>query len=155
MCLSRRCHSRTFLHNIYMRLQFDRESDESYREKRIQISGAVMRGSIAIEQHANKVYTRKMFEQFGENLFKGRAYQVEEIVKHIARHNDAEKCEKWRVVDYKVTMLDDGEWFECECGQFTHMGMVCCHALKVFLDLNIVHSSSIREKSYFDFQCFR
>ncbi|XBI57134.1 hypothetical protein VPH35_038600 [Triticum aestivum] len=123
--------SESAFHKEYMRLQFDRESDESYREKRIQISGAVMRGSIAIEQHANKVYTRKMFEQFGENLFKGRAYQVEEIVKHIARHNDAEKCEKWRVVDYKVTMLDDGEWFECECGQFTHMGMVCCHALKV------------------------
>ncbi|XP_048566675.1 protein FAR1-RELATED SEQUENCE 6-like [Triticum urartu] len=28
-------------------------------------------------------------------------------------------------------MLDDGEWFECECGQFTHMGMLCCHTLKV------------------------
>lgn len=28
-------------------------------------------------------------------------------------------------------MSDDGEWFECECGQFAHMGMLCCHALKV------------------------
>lgn len=28
-------------------------------------------------------------------------------------------------------MLDDGEWFECECGHFTHMGMLCCHAFKV------------------------
>ena len=40
-----------------------------------------MRTNIAIEQHTNKVYTRKVFEQFGENLFEGRAYQVKKIEK--------------------------------------------------------------------------
>ena len=70
---------------------------------------------------------------FDENLFEGRAYQVEEIEKkkYIARHNDVEKCEKWSVIDYEVTMSDDGEWFECECGQFTLMGMLCYHAWEV------------------------
>ncbi|XP_073357045.1 uncharacterized protein [Aegilops tauschii subsp. strangulata] len=34
-------------------------------------SGAVTRTNIAIERHASKIYTRKMFEQFGENLFEG------------------------------------------------------------------------------------
>ncbi|KAE8821051.1 hypothetical protein D1007_00893 [Hordeum vulgare] len=78
----------------YMRLQFDRESDESYQEKRTRISGAEMRTNIAIERHASKIYTRKMFELFDKNLFEGGAYQVEEVVrkkKYIARHNDAEK----------------------------------------------------------------
>lgn len=49
--------------------EFDRESDESCQEKRTRISGAVMRTNVAIERHASKVYMRKMFEQFGENLF--------------------------------------------------------------------------------------
>ena len=40
-----------------------------------------MRTNIAIERHAGKMYTRRMFEQFGENLFEGRAYQVEKIEK--------------------------------------------------------------------------
>lgn len=117
-----------------MRLQFDRESDESYQEKRTRSSGAVMRTNVAIERHASKVYTRKMFELFGENLFKGGAYQVEEVVrkkKYIARHDDAGKREKWSKVDFEVTISDDGDWFDCECGQFAHMGMQCCHALKV------------------------
>lgn len=150
-----------------MRLQFDRESDESYQEKRTRSvsdisfiflsflfvssekltfylffvrlqSGAVMRTNVAIERHASKVYTRKMFELFGENLFKGGAYQVEEVVrkkKYIARHDDAGKREKWSKVDFEVTISDDGDWFDCECGQFAHMGMQCCHALKVIFSL--------------------
>ncbi|XP_044350368.1 protein FAR1-RELATED SEQUENCE 5 isoform X2 [Triticum aestivum] len=89
----------------YTRLQFDRESDESYEEKRTRVSGAVMRTNIAIERRASKIYTRKMFEQFGENLFEGGSYQVEEVEKknkYIARHNNAEKLEKWSKVEYEV-----------------------------------------------------
>uniref|UniRef100_A0A8R7V2K0 Protein FAR1-RELATED SEQUENCE n=1 Tax=Triticum urartu TaxID=4572 RepID=A0A8R7V2K0_TRIUA len=103
----------------YMSLQFDRESDESYQEKRTRISDAVMRTNIDIKRHASKVYTRKMFEQFGENLFKGGSYQVEEVgkkKKYIARHNDAERQEKWSKVEYEVTISDEGDWFKCECG---------------------------------------
>ena len=130
----------------YTRLQFDRESDESYREKRTRIvsqiylhavlnllllylsisnktdnlslfcanqSGALMRTNIAIERQASKVYTRKMFEQFGENLFEDGSYQVEEVEKknkYIARHNNAEKREKWSKVEYEVTISDEGDW---------------------------------------------
>lgn len=91
-----------------------------------------MRTNVVIERHASKVYTRNVFEQFGENLFEGGPYQVERKKKYIARHNDAEEHEKWSKVDYEMTISDDGEWFECECGHNdTHMGMMCCHALKV------------------------
>jgi len=38
---------------------------------------------------------------------------------------------KWTRVVYEVKILDDGEKFECECGLFEHMGMPCCHMLKV------------------------
>lgn len=48
----------------YMRLQFDRQSDESYEEKRTKIAGVVLWTNSSIEMHASKVYTRAMFEQF-------------------------------------------------------------------------------------------
>ncbi|KAI4998298.1 hypothetical protein ZWY2020_053640 [Hordeum vulgare] len=75
-----------------------------------------------------------MFEQFGHILYGCGAYQVEEIEKHktyVAIHSEAEKREKWCRGSYKVTMLDGGEEFECECGQFAHMGLLCSHVLKV------------------------
>ncbi|XP_044429692.1 protein FAR1-RELATED SEQUENCE 5-like [Triticum aestivum] len=118
----------------YMMLQFDRESDESYQEKRTRISGAVMRTNIAIERHVSKVYTRKMFELFGDNLFEGGSYQIEEVEKkkiYIARHSDAKKRERWSKLEYVVTISADGDWFDCKCGQFAHMGLLCCHTLKV------------------------
>jgi hypothetical protein len=34
-----------------------------------------------IERHASKVYTRAMNEQFGQMLYRGFAYRVEEIEK--------------------------------------------------------------------------
>ena len=97
-----------------------------------------MRTNVAIDRHASKVYTRKMFELFAENVFKGAAYQVEEFLrkkKYVARHNDADKREKWSKVDFEVSISDDGDWFDCECGQFAHMGMQCCHGLKVIFSM--------------------
>lgn len=41
----------------YMRLQFDREREESYEEKRTVIVGVVRRTNFAIERHASKIYT--------------------------------------------------------------------------------------------------
>ena len=71
-----------------------------------------MRTNIAIERQASKVYTRKMFELFGENLFEGGSYQVVEVEnkkRYIARHNGAEKRERWSKVEYVVTISDDGD----------------------------------------------
>ena len=78
-----------------------------------------MRANLAVERHASKIYTRAMFEQFGHILYECGAYQVEEIERHktyVAIHSEAEKREKWCRLSYKVTMLDGGEEFDCECG---------------------------------------
>jgi hypothetical protein len=40
--------------------------------------GIVLQYNLDIERYASKVYTRTMFEQFGQNLYKGFAYRVEE-----------------------------------------------------------------------------
>lgn len=118
----------------YTRLQFDRERDESYEEKRTMIGGAVRRTNLAIERHASKIYTRNMFEEFGRLLLEGTAYnvtEVERMKKYITTHNNAAKREKWSRVEYEVTINDDKSIFTCECGQFEHTGMLCCHALRV------------------------
>jgi hypothetical protein len=75
-----------------------------------------------------------MFEKFGDILYEAGYYEVEveEIGKvYFATNIQAEKRELWSRVRFKVTVGDNREEFECECGQFEHMGMLCCHILKV------------------------
>ncbi|XBI48144.1 hypothetical protein VPH35_111951 [Triticum aestivum] len=75
-----------------------------------------------------------MFEQFGHILYECGAYQVEELEKgklYLAIHMEAARREKWCRVSYKVNVLEGGEEFDCECGQFAHMGLLCSHVLKV------------------------
>lgn len=40
-------------------------------------------------------------------------------------------------------MLDEGNEFECECGQFAHMGLLCRHVLKV---LDFIRAKEIPAK---------
>jgi hypothetical protein len=42
---------------------------------------AVLHVYPSIEEHASKVYTRAMFEQFGHNLFMAGSYRIEEVEK--------------------------------------------------------------------------
>lgn len=89
---------------------------------------------MSIERHAGKIYTRAMFEQLGELLYQAHAYRIEELEKgnlYRATHTQAERREKWSRVVYEVRILENGASFECECGLFEHMGMPCCHMLKV------------------------
>ena len=76
-----------------------------------------------------------MFEKFGENLYEGGNYEITEVEKNklfTATHCKAEKRERWSRVLFQVKMIDDGQEFDCECGQYQHMGILCCHVLKVY-----------------------
>lgn len=82
----------------YMRLQFDREAEENYEEKRTRIGRPLYKANLAIERHAGKIYTRAMFEQFGLILYECGAYQVEELEKgklYLTIHIEAARREKW------------------------------------------------------------
>uniref|UniRef100_A0A8R7PH03 Protein FAR1-RELATED SEQUENCE n=1 Tax=Triticum urartu TaxID=4572 RepID=A0A8R7PH03_TRIUA len=130
----------------YMRLQFDREAEENYKEKRTQIGRPLYRANLAIERHAGKIYTRAMFEQFGHILYECGAYQVEELEKgklYLAIHTDAARREKWCRVSYKVAILEGGDEYDCECGQFAHMGLLCSHVVKV---LDFIRVTEIPQK---------
>jgi hypothetical protein len=90
--------------------------------------------NIPIEKHASKIYTRTMFEMFGNFLFASGSYEVEELIpkrKYVATHRNAERREKYMKSVFEVELSVDGDFFSCECGLFEHMGMVCCHIIKV------------------------
>ena len=130
----------------YMSLIFDREAEENYEEKHTTIGRPLMRANLATERHAGKIYTRAMFEQFGHILYECGAYQVEEIEKgkeYIAVHTDAARREKWCKTSYKVSVIEGGDEFDCECGQFAHMGLLYSHALKV---MNFICVTEIPKK---------
>ncbi|XP_044418290.1 protein FAR1-RELATED SEQUENCE 5 isoform X1 [Triticum aestivum] len=130
----------------YMRLQFDQEREESYEEKRTMTGGLVRRTNLAIERHASNIYTRAMFEEFGRLLIEGTSYnvtEVEKMRKYVTTHNNAANREKWRKVVYEVVINEDGSEFTCECGQFEHTGMLCCHVLRV---MDVLHLEEIPQK---------
>uniref|UniRef100_A0ACD5UFA8 Uncharacterized protein n=1 Tax=Avena sativa TaxID=4498 RepID=A0ACD5UFA8_AVESA len=117
-----------------MPMQYGREADENYEEKRTKLGGVVVHHNLNIERHASKVYTRAMYEQFGQNLYRSLAFHVEEIEKdkvYKARHTNAARREKWSRVEFEVRILGDKEEFDCECRMYAHMGVLCAHALKV------------------------
>jgi hypothetical protein len=75
-----------------------------------------------------------MFEHFGETLYKSGVYELQEIEPgrvYLAEHVDAASREKWCKVAYRVEVAEDQSFFNCECGNFEHSGMICCHAVKV------------------------
>ncbi|KAI5004846.1 hypothetical protein ZWY2020_032089 [Hordeum vulgare] len=117
-----------------------RESEESFQEKRTSLSGVYLKVNLPIERHASKIYTRAMFEQFGESLYMARAYEIDVVepmkLYHLT-HVDALAREKWSKVQFKVEVSDDKSTFACECGHFEHSGMVCCHAFKVMIELKL------------------
>jgi hypothetical protein len=75
-----------------------------------------------------------MFERFGDIHYEAGYYEAEEVEKdklYLTTHFQADKREKWSRVRFLVKVRDNREEFECECGQFEHMGMLCCHILRV------------------------
>uniref|UniRef100_A0A453TCE7 Protein FAR1-RELATED SEQUENCE n=1 Tax=Aegilops tauschii subsp. strangulata TaxID=200361 RepID=A0A453TCE7_AEGTS len=124
----------------YNKLQFDREQEEGFQEKRTRLSRAVLKVNTALEVHASKIYTRKMFEILGEILYESGRYDVEEIIakqKYIVTHQKAEHREKWFKCRFEVNVTDNLGYFSCICGLFEHMGMVCCHSLQVMVFLRL------------------
>ncbi|XBI98832.1 hypothetical protein VPH35_019026 [Triticum aestivum] len=124
----------------YNKLQFDREQEEGFQEKRTRLSHAVLKVNTSLEVHASKIYTRKMFEIFGGIMYESRMYDVEEIIekqKYIVTHRKAELREKWFKCRFEVNVSDNLGYVLCICGLFEHMGMVCCHSLQVMVLLRL------------------
>lgn len=87
-----------------------------------------------LEQHAISVYTKNCFQLFSEEVDKSMQYDVAQAAEqnsYYVRHNNAETRKVWECVVFSVKVEDGGKKFSCECGQYEHFGMLCCHAIKV------------------------
>lgn len=61
-------------------------------------------------------------------------------------HTDADRREKWCRTSYKVTVVDGGEEFDCDSGQFAHMGLLSSHVLKVITPANSCRINYVDER---------
>ena len=71
---------------------------------------------------------------FGRVLYVAGYYTVKELEpkkKYIALHVNPEARKDWNKSEYLVTVNDAGDYYTCECGRYEHMGMICCHIMKV------------------------
>ena len=90
-----------------------------------------------LEFHASNIYTLAMFKKFGEVMYEARQYKVEEVekgAKYYVHRYHPEKHDKWCRALYVVEVVDQGKELTCECGNFEHTGLLCCHAVKVPID---------------------
>ena len=94
----------------------------------------VLTQNLPIEIHVSKIYTRTMFENFGEMLYVVGSYVLSEVVprrEYIARHVKKDSKEKWCKNEFLLQVNDLADEFKCECEMFDHFGMLCIHALMV------------------------
>ncbi|VAI72906.1 unnamed protein product [Triticum turgidum subsp. durum] len=81
---------------------------------------------------------REASENYEERRTK--IYKVEETTKgktYFVRRYHPEKYEKWCRVVYKVKVAEEGKELKCECANFEHTGLLCCHSVKVHDCLSI------------------
>lgn len=88
-------------------------------------------GLWAIERHALEIYTRAAFELFRKQV-KSAYYIVSERNGdfYTISHDSPATRQHWARVDFKFQVVDGGK-FICECGMYDHMGILCCHAIRV------------------------
>lgn len=83
--------------------------------------------------HAYKIYTKASFMLFRKQVDKATSYIVSGKGEHfyVVSHSSPGERPKWAKVDFKVYVLDDGARYYCECGFYEHLGILCCHAIRV------------------------
>ncbi|XBI25721.1 hypothetical protein VPH35_050590 [Triticum aestivum] len=83
---------------------------------------------------------RCMQRRFIPALYEPGLYDLVEVKPHleyIARHIKFQSREKRCKNEFVISVSESADEFGCECGTFEHYAMVCSHALKVMIHLNL------------------
>ncbi|XP_037457305.1 protein FAR1-RELATED SEQUENCE 5-like [Triticum dicoccoides] len=127
----------------YQKLLFDRQSEEDFQAKKTRVGGVVFNLGVPLEYHASKVYTAAMYELFQHAIYLSgsfvlqEAWQTEQGVVYVVNHIYAERRQAWSRTQYHVLFHQGSGGYLCECGLYSHMGMLCCHAIRVLLHLGV------------------
>lgn len=95
----------------YNKLRFVLDSKESFEENRNKRKPKVTTG-VLIEDHAAEIYTRTMFEKFGETIFESGSYVVDEKETgnaYLVQHIRSDRQERWSQLEFHVTIRDDDD----------------------------------------------
>ncbi|KAF2324468.1 hypothetical protein GH714_014577 [Hevea brasiliensis] len=111
------------------------EASEDYNCKK-GLPSLTIRNS-GILNHAAKVYTNKIFKLFQNELLNGIATNWSEIACHDNVYS-FEVVGEWgnsrtRTVHFNASTMD----ISCTCKKFQSMGLLCSHALKIFIVKNV------------------
>ncbi|KAI4979757.1 hypothetical protein ZWY2020_016510 [Hordeum vulgare] len=122
---------------------FDRQSEEDFQEKKSRVGVVVLNLGVPLEFHASKVYTAAMYELFQHAIYLSgsfvlqEAWQSEQGMVYVVNHIYAERRQAWSRTQYHVLFDEGSGGYLCECGLYSHMGMLCCHAIRVLLSLGV------------------
>jgi hypothetical protein len=94
-----------------------------------------------IESHAKEIYTKATFLLFRKQVDKAARFVVTGKGTGffvVSYHKPSDK-QTWYKKEYRVYVIEAGARYFCECGFFEHIGILCCHTIRVsffFLSLN-------------------
>ncbi|KAL5697724.1 hypothetical protein ACHQM5_028841 [Ranunculus cassubicifolius] len=131
----------------FEKAMFNRLDDEAYEENKTREAPDLF-SRWEVEREASKVYTRKKFAEFQQQLFKIVDLRVVLEVDAEVPRATSETSQSYIVSDLvggrnrKVTYSPLDETVSCSCKKFEFDGILCSHVLKVFREINLKSISS-------------
>ncbi|CAN6171826.1 unnamed protein product [Urochloa humidicola] len=124
----------------FNKLLFDRNNAEDQAEFDTKIFKNVRDQAWPVEEHAMKFYTAAAYGLLRKEIGKSTHYLAIERVEKKEYDVVCAKPRKkhpWGREKYVVTVINDGESYDCECGLYQNFGMLCSHVLRVFCQLGV------------------
>ncbi|CAN6233845.1 unnamed protein product [Urochloa humidicola] len=128
-----------FVSNIN-KLLYARYADEQSAEHDTKQNTHVNERVWPVERHAMQVYTSKVYDIFAKEMNKTKSYVVHQghkLDEFTVQHVRPDIVEKYRRSEFKVKCLNNGATYSCDCGLSEHVGLLCCHVLRVFIHLGV------------------
>ncbi|KAG2600519.1 hypothetical protein PVAP13_5KG532621 [Panicum virgatum] len=139
--LSPGCTLRQFL-DQYMKMQYIRDEDENYEERRNKLVSSGHRILFRIQCVRVKVhlYTKNRGSISSACTQESEFYRATEVVQgkhYVAEHYDLNRVQRWCKGKYEVEVVERGGKYIYECGLFEHFGLPCSHILRVMISTGV------------------
>nr|GMC57955.1 protein FAR1-RELATED SEQUENCE 5-like [Ipomoea batatas] len=123
-------------------IQYDKALDARYNKEREKTfktlnSKPILKTLYPMEEEASKVYTRKMFRMFQDELIHSQQFVAEKFITN--EHESVYKVHEFdkEKPEYIVTFMSSSTTIECSCHMFEFLGILCRHQLMVLLKKNV------------------
>lgn len=117
----------------------DREMEEGRQEYQTKQLETKHKRMWPIERHALKIYTKAIFMLFRKHIDRASHFVVSGKGEnyYVISHNNADNKPTWAKSHFMVYVEGGGTRYSCECGQFEHLGILCCHILRLMIRLDV------------------